>query len=83
MRPEPVSYSELPSLLMNHEFIHVSSMSSLSLTSTDTSQIQQPMFLSVPSMVIDKTLAITTITFKEVAADHIVVAVININVLVW
>ncbi|OIS96628.1 hypothetical protein A4A49_60633, partial [Nicotiana attenuata] len=36
-RPEPVSYFELHSLLLNHEFIHGSSMSSLSLASGDTS----------------------------------------------
>ncbi|OIT00609.1 hypothetical protein A4A49_60155, partial [Nicotiana attenuata] len=35
-RPEPVSYSELHSLLLNHEFIHGSSMSSLSLASSVT-----------------------------------------------
>ncbi|KAH0636338.1 hypothetical protein KY290_036770 [Solanum tuberosum] len=31
LRPEPVSYSELHSLLLNHEFIHGSSMSSLAI----------------------------------------------------
>lgn len=36
-RSDPVSYSELHSLLLNHEFIHSSSMSSLSLVSGDNS----------------------------------------------
>ncbi|PHT68296.1 hypothetical protein T459_27783 [Capsicum annuum] len=36
-RPEPVSYSKLLSLLLNHEFINGSSMTSLSLDSGDSS----------------------------------------------
>ncbi|XP_049364060.1 uncharacterized protein LOC125828777 [Solanum verrucosum] len=42
-RPEPVTFSELHSLLFNHDFIHGSSLSTLSISSTgqhDTSNTQ-------------------------------------------
>ncbi|PHU07749.1 hypothetical protein BC332_24238 [Capsicum chinense] len=41
-RPEPVSYSELHNLLLNHEFIHGQSLSQLSISSAMSDQVQSP-----------------------------------------